>query len=350
VQLTWLKHCLFSNDTLAVCTVPGRGLGVRAMRDIRSGETILTEKPIMSIVEQDERLMQDPEYSRLFLKLVMLGREGGADEEIEECSVEVSKRIAKIVFPTLTKSQQARWMALHDANAATEDAKTPTGIFQTNAISSAGAVFIFGLLSRINHSCMPNVYKDMAQSGDEIVIKALFEPRRGDELLISYTPGDMMKSTHERREVLQRRYKFACNCERCGPVNGGAYDGWTAANLRKCATDYFARGKLPQACRLYHRALHCWDAPTGRERAELLCHFAAVHLRIGDSDAGKQADSERKTSLSWYEKALDQAEEAIAVDDTLWLAHRRKGDALNRMQRQREGAAAYSTAQVLRPS
>jgi len=321
---------------------------VRAMRDLRSGEIVLNEMPIMSISERDERLMQDPAYSRLFATLVALGREEGVEEALERCSVETSKRIAELVFPTLAKSQQNRWMSLHDAYAATENAKTPSGIFRTNAISSAGTVTLFGLLSRINHSCMPNVYKDMAHSGHAIVLRALFDPRRGDELLISYTPGDMMKSTRERREVLNERYHFTCTCERCGPVNGGAYGGPTAGSLRRHAMDFFARGMLPQACQAYHRALHCWDAPKGRERAELLCHFAAAHLRIGDSDTGKQAVSEGKVSRSWYDKALEQAEEALAEDATLWLAHRRKGDALSRMHRQSESAAAYRRAEALR--
>lgn len=345
-----LKHCVFSNETLSVLAVPGRGFGVRAMTDIRRGSIVLVDTPILSICERDESIRQDPIYCSLSSRMLALEGQADVEEELERCSVESSKRLAEIVFPTLSKSLKARWMSLHDAYAAQESEKTHSGIFQTNAVFSehTGTASLFGLLSRINHGCMPNVYKDVSQKGPEIALKAVFDIPHGDELFLSYTPGDMVKPTTERRATLLRRYHFVCTCERCGPADKDTYNGPTAASLQKSGTNFFSRGQLPQACQAFHRALNCWDAPSGQERAKLLCHLSAAHLRIGDSDAGRRAVSNGNLSSSWFEKALEKAEEALTEAPSLWIAHRRKGDALTRMQRQSEATAAYSMADALR--
>jgi hypothetical protein len=409
----WMLDCLYVNDTFAVVSVPERGFGLRAIREIHRGEIVLTEEPIMSVRELAPDLLQDPNYAALASALAEAESDDddGSKEAVERCSMAMSNRLVALVFPTLTASQQARWMALQDSHS---ELKSPSTIFQTNATANRGLVSLYFLLSRINHvsmqglkptgdtglrhtckssctsyacalytpirtaayvcmaldyiltmllfelahgkSCMPNVYQlnsntaavpdTREEKGSTAVLKALFDIPFGEQLFLSYDSANAMAPTAQRRATLQRRYNFVCSCERCGPADGKPYDGPTAAGLRERGDALFASGQLAEACQAYHRALNCWDAPRARERSELLCRFAGAFLRIGDSRQGKK--SEHKLTSTWYEKALEKAEEAVAEDATLWLAYQRKGDALARMNRTSDAKAAHSMAKSLR--
>lgn len=311
----WLESCVFSNDTFAVAVSAGRGLGVRATRDISRSEIVLTEPPLMLISERESGLlMADSAYRILASRMAGLEAQPDANEdELERCSVAMSKRLADLVFATLSDSKKARWMTLHDAHMDDSNSKSPATIFQTNAISNGrqGVVAMYELLSRINHSCTPNLTKVLSDADDsakglqggesryDAVLKANFDILRGEEFFLSYTPTDDVKLTEERRATLKRRYNFTCTCERCGPADGEVYDGPTSTDLRKRADELFGHGKIPASCQTYHRALHCWDTPRGRERAKLLCKLAATHILIGDSDAGKRAAARAQDPFHW---------------------------------------------------
>eukprot|EP00747_Dinoflagellata_sp_TGD_P013197 gnl/TRDRNA2_/TRDRNA2_122337_c1_seq2.p1 gnl/TRDRNA2_/TRDRNA2_122337_c1~~gnl/TRDRNA2_/TRDRNA2_122337_c1_seq2.p1 ORF type:complete len:119 (+),score=11.02 gnl/TRDRNA2_/TRDRNA2_122337_c1_seq2:130-486(+) len=96
-----------------------------------------------------------------------------------------------------------------------ENLKTPGGIWRTNVYDfpPTGTQVLFALLSRINHSCVPNVQKQRSRRTDEFVVTAVRNIREGEELCISY--GVPEGSVNERRAWLDMKYKFVCHCEAC---------------------------------------------------------------------------------------------------------------------------------------
>lgn len=98
--------------------------------------------------------------------------------------------------------------------------KTPGGIWMTNAVESpgTGTQCIVTTLARINHSCVPNTRKLRSRSTGEWVLRATMNIRSGEELCISYGVGG--GSASERRQLLERKWKFTCHCKSCEA-------GWT---------------------------------------------------------------------------------------------------------------------------
>lgn len=67
------------------------------------------------------------------------------------------------------------------------------------------------LVSRANHSCVPNAI--IVFDGPKLQIRALRRFKAGDEVLISYVDQNNLFS--RRQEELQRDYGFKCRCPKC---------------------------------------------------------------------------------------------------------------------------------------
>jgi hypothetical protein len=63
-----------------------------------------------------------------------------------------------------------------------------------------------------NHDCTPNAHA-VVDSDGSVVIRAIRDLKRGDEVTISYV--DIREPYQERRKTLQSHYGFECVCQRC---------------------------------------------------------------------------------------------------------------------------------------
>ena len=84
---------------------------------------------------------------------------------------------------------------------------TPHGIIQTNALplgkdGSHGA--IFPLISRINHSCLPNVHHNWNPRKEMETIYALKDIEPGEEILTSYI--DLYNDRESRQKLLKNSF------------------------------------------------------------------------------------------------------------------------------------------------
>jgi len=71
-------------------------------------------------------------------------------------------------------------------------------------------------LSRLNHSCSPNILRGPGKLPWTLEARALRPIAAGEELTVSYVDAESLwKPTSERRELLRKRWQFVCNCERC---------------------------------------------------------------------------------------------------------------------------------------
>ncbi|KAI0426058.1 hypothetical protein F5Y09DRAFT_320136 [Xylaria sp. FL1042] len=159
--------------------IPGKGKGLVARCNIRSGTRILCEKPLFIL--RNEPL--GPLHRSVASKLNSLSRE-----------------------------EQRLFLSLHN-NFPGQYAFA--GIIKTNALpcgpgASTGGIYLE--ISRINHSCLPNCSQSW---NDEIkceTIHAVKTILAGEELTIHYDRGGPALT---RQVYLQSNFGFNCKCELC---------------------------------------------------------------------------------------------------------------------------------------
>ncbi|RPB01129.1 SET domain-containing protein [Choiromyces venosus 120613-1] len=102
------------------------------------------------------------------------------------------------------------------------------GIWLTNCfLISTSTSAIFDAMSRINHSCIPNVEMEWCEERGLMGVFAKRDLIAGDEVCRSYFEEEVgHRLVDVRREYLKGGWAFECGCKRC--VNEAAY--WTAKN------------------------------------------------------------------------------------------------------------------------
>lgn len=88
---------------------------------------------------------------------------------------------------------------------------------EESALTNGGIVTrlsIYGILSRINHSCVPNVHHclEMNSTIHCIVIRPI---REGDQIYINYLGEMKFECDDDRKRYLKEVWGFDCNCEKC---------------------------------------------------------------------------------------------------------------------------------------
>jgi len=183
---------------------PGRGEGVFATRTIRAGEEVLIEKPLLTfpsvkhaiiidgvvqdqIIKRCEKILQEV-GDDVLKKVLSLYCPSYLDNEVEGIEDEILKRVLKILL-----------------------ANGLIGDLEDNVADDEKKVELFEVLSKINHSCCPNVLPCERQ-GDVVHTRALREIAEGEELFNSYIM--FMQIREERRKDLER-WHFLCKCKSC---------------------------------------------------------------------------------------------------------------------------------------
>ena len=195
-------------------SVPGKGMGCIAIKDIKKGSLVLRESPQLVLTDQ------------------MVADYDNLDHAVIESFLEMSKE------------QQERYLELHNNYdvACIEDsdnwsdgmkndykAVMPTlmtfpnislhwafevwGIYKTNTFTDG----VYLRMSRFNHSCQPNAEIFANQDANDATdVRALRNIKEGEEITICYTDSDKsLWSREERRAELKHVYNFDCNCEGC---------------------------------------------------------------------------------------------------------------------------------------
>ena len=148
-------HAPLASAPLALCRTESMGLGVVASRAIAAGELLWCETPALTVPRSD-----DPAAVRAAVAAA---------------------------FEALDPVWRARCLELYDRHAgATGGVATIEGVFETNCGEWDGALSLYPIAARLNHSCTPNVsishYRDATQ------VRAARPIGQGQELFTSYTP------------------------------------------------------------------------------------------------------------------------------------------------------------------
>ena len=189
------------------------GIGCFATRDIRKGEVVLIERPV--VVAKDVG--------------GGIGR-GAADASKAGAEARLDAAVA-----ALSEADRAKVFALTDVHSSGgggggggggSSEATALGIFRTNAYPTAGGEGgLFPLFARFNHACTPNVSHRWCPAdsvpadggpGAGGGVRAVFAARdiaAGEELLNSYI--EPAAPRHERRAALRAQFGFDCTCAAC---------------------------------------------------------------------------------------------------------------------------------------
>ena len=101
---------------------------------------------------------------------------------------------------------------------------TITGIYETNSFQLGDEINsgLFLTISRINHSCRPNVNHIWRPDLQKTLIQATRTIHSGEGIFTSYGPSECL-STFDRRTYLENKYSFVCDCTMC--QEGNEYGG-----------------------------------------------------------------------------------------------------------------------------
>jgi len=160
--------------TLAVKDIPGKGKGIVALRDIEIGEVLLKEKP-----------------------LLLFPAGNGLTEALTKMP-EINKR---------------RVMQLYDREN-TANTKRVLGILMTNCLAGRCATSVlYYMISRFNHSCIPNVIIDQQFPTSVTAIENIKE---GMEISWCYNGDAMYQDRWTRNEELSQGWSIPyCKCPCC---------------------------------------------------------------------------------------------------------------------------------------
>ncbi|KAL0959203.1 hypothetical protein HGRIS_014482 [Hohenbuehelia grisea] len=193
-----------------VMEIPGKGLGVVATQDLKAGDLILSERPIL--VAGSSSALLNPPMQKL---------SGLTHEQIRQVLLYEMEKLLEQLFAQLPEEQQKAYMALHNCHL--EDGSGPLmGIKRTNGFNLTGlcdqgdkATYagVFDTLSRLNHSCNVNAKRKWDMSSFSMTLKAFRPIPAGTEIVISYI-SDTHLLTSERQAQLAP-YGFTCTCPTC---------------------------------------------------------------------------------------------------------------------------------------
>ena len=193
-------------------STPTKGQALFATRNIKPGTLVLRELPLITLPRATEE----------------------SAEALETAVRRLSKHDRKIYRSLFDaqKSGMSKDVSIWNSNRYNIDG------FADPAVSDAsmtGGSAIGAVASRVNHSCVPNVYMSFlpaegVQGKGVIFFHAFKSISRGKELVSCYD-RQIFRTGRERQKGLLLDYGFRCACEACVPTNSF----WKKSNERRLA-------------------------------------------------------------------------------------------------------------------
>eukprot|EP00026_Physarum_polycephalum_P012085 Phypoly_transcript_12356.p1 GENE.Phypoly_transcript_12356~~Phypoly_transcript_12356.p1 ORF type:complete len:347 (+),score=35.40 Phypoly_transcript_12356:42-1043(+) len=170
---------------------PSKGKGLFATRDIKKGECIVSEFPLVKSEDVTS-------FNRAFLAL------SDAEKDIlfslhDTHSTDEHRSIAKALSIYRTNSVHL-----------SDDVTTAPTIFGVSLDSESG---LFPIFSRINHSCTPNSNHYFNPALGKETVHAVKDIAAGEEVTTTYI--DLLSSRKQRRKILEQKFNFLCECPAC---------------------------------------------------------------------------------------------------------------------------------------
>ena len=165
-----------SDRSFKSLSIPGKGIGMVATRDIKCGEIILQETPVLTFSH-------------------------------EENPNQLHER-----FKKLSRIEQTSVLNLHNAH---PELNELIGIFETNAFDKYPAM-LFLNISRLNHDCLANAEVCINESLGRVFSNQ--DIQMGQEICIHYygmKASEVLATTENVTKELKSTFGFDCTCRFC---------------------------------------------------------------------------------------------------------------------------------------
>ncbi|TCD67262.1 hypothetical protein EIP91_000339 [Steccherinum ochraceum] len=191
----------------------GKGLGMFATRDLKMGDFILAERPLLIVPSKQVTARQGAIPTGLTM------------QQIKKTLMQDTEVVYKCLVDRMEPPQHAAFMAL--ANCHLTDGSGPlAGRVRTNGFQAEGLVdhepgsdysVVCNDLSRMNHShfvfsCSPNTTRYWQTESFSMHLYAIRNIRKGEEITTHYT--HILSPASDRQKDLEP-YGFTCNCPSC---------------------------------------------------------------------------------------------------------------------------------------
>ena len=252
-------------------SISGRGMGVVAIRDIKAGEIILEERPMLTMSDHDQNR---------FLAAEIRGYDS------DDLIVDMPS------WNKLSEDDQRKFYSLGDGRNIRE--KKLLGVFMTNCFGH-GNTDIAGVcfeMSFFNHSCRPNVHHTWKDPAGRIT--TMRDIKKGEELFLAYVPE--MQTTEQRQIQLEKDYGFLCKCEVCSlPTSERRESDKRRAKYKENLAKWEAarRSDPRRAFRTLKDLLEIYEQELGENYATnqicgLYMDAAGLAQQIGDAPASRE--------------------------------------------------------------
>ncbi|KAG6808880.1 hypothetical protein H0H92_002480 [Tricholoma furcatifolium] len=184
-------------------------LGMFATQDLHFGDLILSERPLL-VIECSEKIAASLELPPGIAQNMPL-------HEIQKASLSYWEHNISKVLDRMDPDRQKAYRSLWNSHL--HDGSGPLfGIVRTNCFSISLCddkkqfMAVLDQMSRINHSCMPNVTVTFDPESFSYRLSALRDLKAGEELFATYL--NILSTTAARQEKL-KPYGFSCTCKAC---------------------------------------------------------------------------------------------------------------------------------------
>ena len=236
-------------SNLELRVTEGAGVGLFARKDIKKGEQIILELPLLRIEwstipvgatrscqevsskvssKVSDKALRHLVTEATFVPAVAWAR-GSAELRAELLALHVPivpRELREAVKSGVEMLSRAGWLKSIDIEGATNfcftslstsfdmsDQHYYSGEFLVHGTGSGLVMGLFRLTSRINHSCLPNCWWHV-ENGEIMSVSALVDISAGEEISHSYFEEERWKCKGKRQEALQSKF-FVCTCSRC---------------------------------------------------------------------------------------------------------------------------------------
>ena len=186
-----------------------RGKGVRVLRSYQEGDEIMREGAAIRVPGKIFTASTQEEADMIFANNIRI--------EFHKLS-----KLTATAYMNLSSCRSTNENDDNSNNSKNND--TITGIYETNSFQLGDEINsgLFLTISRINHSCRPNVNHIWRPDLQKTLIQATRTIHAGEEIFTSYGPSECL-STFDRRTYLENKYSFVCDCTMC--QEGNEYGG-----------------------------------------------------------------------------------------------------------------------------
>lgn len=198
-----------AKNTFEVRNAPGKGLGMFAKKRIPRGTRIIEEEALMVVPEMS--------FSAILPVFVGLGPKARA-KFMELAGAEDEKEVGRVAR-FLEEEERRLGLSQRIDMGYTDQARTRM-IFRSNSFNiDRQTSAIFPTASRMNHSCLPNVYNTWNENIRRLTVHALRDIDTGEEILTTYIPATLDREKRNDKEHLGN-YDFVCSCPACDSGSG----------------------------------------------------------------------------------------------------------------------------------